>query len=308
MRGEAFSARMRRARRSERTVSGMDRPAEPRQIARCSSSRHPGACRLTSGVSRPVFSGLLVAGRTSEAIEVDPLEKLIYVAHKDGGDPIEDYRERLLHEASSRILQAGVAGLTLCIADVACDPRVDPQRLFGHGASIAASCSIWLESLDERAPIEEALRDAGSRIDGYLVTESVPQPYPDRSWSDGERSVGITQICAFPQPERLSDDEFFRLWHDEHTPFSFSFHPRRWRYERNVVARVLTPGAPPYRGIVYESWPELEDFLDPDRYVPKEMRELTDERVDGFVGYDALDLTVTSEFILKTFPPDPRGR
>jgi len=231
------------------------------------------------------------------------MEKLIYIAHKGANDSIERYRDQLLGDVAERILGTGVAGLTLRIADIASDPRVDTQRLFGNGASISASCSVWLESLDDRAVIEEALRDSGGRIDGYLVTESVPQPYPDRNWRDGERSTGVTQICAFPKPDRLPDDEFFRLWHEEHTPFSFSFHPRRWRYERNVVARVLTPNAPAYRGIVNESWPEFEDFLDPDRYVPPEMRTLSDERVDAFIGLDALDLTITSEFVLRSFPP-----
>ena len=106
----------------------------------------------------------------------------------------------------------------------------------------------------------------------------------------------------FHVTDHLADDEFFRLWHDEHTPFSFEFHPRRWRYERNVVARVLTPGAPPYRGIVNESWPEFEDFLDMDRYVPEELRAPSDDRVEGFIGLDALHLTVTSEYILRSFP------
>jgi hypothetical protein len=230
------------------------------------------------------------------------MEKLIYIAHKDANDPIEGYSDRLLSDAAARILDAGVSGLTMRVADLASDPRVDPQRLFGSGSSISASCSVWIESLDDRGEVEEALRDAGSRIDGYLVTESVPQPYSDRNWRDGERSTGVTQICAFPKPDRLAEEEFFRLWHEEHTPFSFSFHPRRWRYERNVVARVLTPGAPRYRGIVNESWPEFEDFLDPDRYVPLEMRALSDERVEGFIGLEALDLTITSEYILRSFP------
>ncbi|MCP4908008.1 MAG: hypothetical protein GY910_23800 [bacterium] len=231
------------------------------------------------------------------------MEKLIYIARKDASDPIEDFRDRLLGEVSKRILETGVSGLTLRVADLASDPRVTRERLFGCGASISASVSVWLESLDDRGSLEEALRDAGSSIDGYIVTESVPQPYTDRDWCDGERSTGISQVCAFPQPDRLADEEFFRLWHDQHTPFSFEFHPRRWRYERNVVARVLTPGAPPYRGIVIENWPEFEDFLDPDRYVPLEMQERSDERVEGFIGHEALDLTVTSEFILRSFPP-----
>jgi hypothetical protein len=230
------------------------------------------------------------------------MEKLVYIARKVAGCPIEEYRERLLGRCAERILESGVSGLTLCVADLADDPRVDRDRLVGSGPSIAATCSVWLSSLDDRHFIEAALRDTGAHIDGYLVTESVPQPYAKRNWADGERSPGLTQVCAFPQPDHLADDEFFRLWHDEHTPFSFEFHPRRWRYERNVVARVLTPGAPPYRGIVNESWPEFEDFLDMDRYVPEELRAPSDDRVEGFIGLDALHLTVTSEYILQSFP------
>jgi hypothetical protein len=230
------------------------------------------------------------------------MEKLIYIARQETELPIEEYREILLGECARQILGSGVSGLTICVADLASDPRVDRQRLVGTGPSIAATCSVWLASLDDRHPIEAALRETGAGLDGYLVTESVPQPYVERDWADGERSPGVTQVCLFPQPERLPDDEFFRLWHDEHTPFSFEFHPRRWRYERNVVARVLTPGAPAFRGIVNESWPEFEDFLDMDRYVPEALREPSDDRVEGFIGLDSLHLTVTSEYILRSFP------
>lgn len=101
-------------------------------------------------------------------------------------------------------------------------------------------------------------------VDQYTVTESVPQPR-QRTWSDGERTPGMTHFSWFPKPNRLTDEEFFHGWHDVHTPSTSALHPYRAEYERNSVARVLTPGSPPVRVLVAERWEKVEDHLDPDR-------------------------------------------
>ena len=45
-----------------------------------------------------------------------------------------------------------------------------------------------------------------------------------------------------------------RHWFNRQGPMSEKMQPRS-RYVRNVVDEVLTQGAPPYEGIVEESWP-----------------------------------------------------
>jgi len=232
------------------------------------------------------------------------MEKLVYIARKRSEDSIEAYRDALLAKASPAILASGALALTAQVADLATDPRVKPQQLFGEGASISAVVSVWLDSLDARAPIGAALAALGGRVDAYLVTESIPQAVPEREraqWKDGERSPGVTQIVMFPKPDRLSDEDFYRGWHEEHTPFSFELHPTRWCYVRNAVARALTPGAPPYRAIVEERWREFEEWLDPKRLFgsPEVLRRSAEELVH-YADFASLHQTVASEYILRS--------
>jgi hypothetical protein len=232
------------------------------------------------------------------------MEKLVYITRRPETPSMDVLCERLLGDVAKRIREAGVRGLVVQVADLADDPRVAPQQLFGEGASYASCVSVWLESLDDRRPIEEALSSLGGRVDGWLVTESVPQACEDRDWPDGERSPGVTQLVTFPKPERLSDEDFYRGWHDQHTPFSFELHPTRWSYTRNAVVRPLTSGAPPYRAIVEERWRSFEEWLDPKQLFgsPEVMRRSAED-LHHFADFASLNQTLLSEYILET--PDP---
>ncbi|MEZ4215900.1 MAG: hypothetical protein R3E88_05430 [Myxococcota bacterium] len=229
------------------------------------------------------------------------MEKLVYVLRRRAGDSIEAHRDALLATAAPAILEAGALALTAQVADLATDPRVRPEQLFGEGATYASVVSVWLDSLDARAPVTAALEALGGRVDAYLVTESVPQACVDRTWKDGERSPGVTQIVTFPKPERLTDEAFFRGWHDEHTPFSFELHPTRWSYVRNAVARALTPGAPPYRAIVEERWREFDEWLDPKRlFGSGDVLRRSAEELVHYADFASLNQTLASEWIVKS--------
>lgn len=192
-----------------------------------------------------------------------------------------------------------VRGLTIEIPDLADDPRVTPAHLAGRGREIAGAVSVWLDRVDDRFVIEEALSDIEAARVGYLVTESMVQPYAKRDWPDGEKSPGVTQFVTFEQPRDLADAAFFARWHDRISPMSFELHPTRTRYVRNVVARPLTPGAPPWRGIVCERWDSLDEWLDPSKLYSSQA--LFDEmQAVGFAEPGSVSLTLTSEWILKS--------
>ena len=171
------------------------------------------------------------------------MEKLDYLVW----EPVAD---------ASALLLPAVRGLT--VSSAAEDVRA--TLLMGRGAELAALVEVWLDSLDERHELEALL----GRCDGYLVTESVPQHEPTPA-PVGERSPGITHLTWFPKPERLTDEEFYRGWHEVHTPSSFALHPRRDGYVRDAVARAVTPGAPPVRAIVVERFRDVQDYADPAR-------------------------------------------
>jgi hypothetical protein len=187
------------------------------------------------------------------------VEKLVYCVWQEPGAPIEPLRERLFADSAPELLARSCGAVTLHVADVPGGFTTDRR-----GPALGAVASVWLDSVDHRAPIEESLRKLSPSVTGYLVTESVPLEYATRDWPDGARSPGVTVMAMFEQPAWLERDEFIRRWHESHTPKSLEIHPLR-RYVRNVVARVLTPGARPFAGIVPEAFETLEDFTDPRR-------------------------------------------
>ena len=228
------------------------------------------------------------------------MEKLIYFIFKEPDARASSMREALVDEVAPALIRAGTRGLSLQLADLAEDPRIPAENLYGEGPRIAASVSLWLDNLDTRKHIESALEAVGQGLAGYLVTESLVQDQV-RDWADGEASPGLTQLVCFPKPPRLRDEEFFHAWHDEFSPFSFEFHPLRTHYVRNVVARVLTPGAPPWRAIVEERWAQVEDWTDLGRrYASSDLMQQVAEVRESFLDPDGLALTVTTEWILQS--------
>jgi hypothetical protein len=228
------------------------------------------------------------------------MEKLIYLVWKREADTIEAFRDRLVGDVGPRLIRAGVSKLTLNVSDLRQQVGKGSGQYLGEGKTISACVSAWLDCLDGRGRLEELLHGIAARVDGYLVTESMPLRCPDRDWPDGTRSPGVTLWTAFPKPDRLSDEAFYERWHGHHTPLSFEVHPL-WEYTRNAVARVLTPGAPPHRAIVEERFRTLEDLVDPNRFfgAPENIqRVLTD--IATFTDFESINTAPMSEWILKS--------
>jgi len=228
------------------------------------------------------------------------MEKLVYLAWKHPAHSIEAYRRHLLEELTPRLLEAGARRLDVNVSDLL-GTLGKPMLLMGEGASLSAAVSLWLDCYDSRAAVEALLRAQAERLDGYLVTESVPQPCTDHAWPDGARSPGVTHFTWFEKPAAISDDEFFRAWHEVHTPFSFELHPRRWSYVRNSVTRTLTPGSPPIRAIVAERFRALEDYTDPKRlFGSKQALARSAAEVAHYADPTRLHSAPLSEFILRS--------
>jgi hypothetical protein len=230
------------------------------------------------------------------------VEKLVYLLWRRDGEEPAALREALLGEGATRRLAAGARALRFSFADLA--PELGGGGLvMGDGPRLAAVAELWLDCLDERAPLERVLAEGGRELDGYLVTESVPQPCRDRDWPDGVRSPGVSHFTWFPKPEALSDEQFFRGWHEQHTPLSFELHPLRWQYVRNSVARALTPGAPPVRAIVTERFRELGDYLDPKRlYGSRAVMKRMLAELPNFADARQMHSVPLSEYILSSAP------
>jgi hypothetical protein len=195
------------------------------------------------------------------------LKKLVYILWRPEEWDRARTRDTLLGRCAPRLLEAGAARLTMAIADPESRVRSPaPPRLFER--PVCALVNLWIDDENNRGPFEEVLRSAGFRIAGYLVEESVYTDYGGnrhagpRDWPDGQRSPGVTAVTLMERPKRIPRDEWIRRWHGTMSPVSEEIQPRT-RYVRNLVLEAVTPGAPPFEGIVEECWPSPRHVTNP---------------------------------------------
>ena len=227
------------------------------------------------------------------------MEKLVYA--------LWGVHEGLVEKAGPELLALDPYGLTVNVVD----PDVDMSAVVAASAGdrVGATVGIWLDSLDDRGPYEAVLDRVADKVAGYLVTESVPLAYDGRTWPDGERSPGVKQITMFDKRSDIDDAQFFARWHGSHAPLTFEVHPV-CLYVRHAVARAVTDGAPPWRGIVEEGLREVEDLTDPMRYFsaggsPDALEHNVKrvmEDVSTFLDLESVESYPTAEYILRSRP------
>jgi hypothetical protein len=189
------------------------------------------------------------------------VEKIIHGLWRAPDADPATIQKTLLSDVAPALLGLGVRGLRILVEE----PEASAMR-FGaadDGGLLTASVGVWLDSIDERQPVLDALAAAGCTTHAFLVTESVPLAYV--TVPTERPSPGVALLTLFHKREGIGDDEFFANWHGVQTPLSFDLHPITL-YMRNSIARALTPDAPAFRGIVEETVPTLEDLLDFDRF------------------------------------------
>lgn len=234
------------------------------------------------------------------------MEKLVYGLWRDPDQDLDPIRSTLLDEVAPALLGLGALGLRVCVEE----PEGAILRVGSSpdGALLAASVSLWIPSYDDRSPSEDAIDRAGAQTYGWLVAESEARSYGEhRTWLDGERSPGLSITTFFDKKADIDDEDFYRIWHGEHTPLSFEIHPF-WLYVRNQVLRPVTPGAPPVRGIVYEAVPTDADMLELTRFFgcadePDRLAEQigrVDAHMRTFGDTATLQCTPMREWIFRT--------
>jgi hypothetical protein len=240
------------------------------------------------------------------------LEKLMYhLWTPDSAGP--DVRVQLLiRELAPQLLALAPLGLTIDADDTGAQAP-PPLPLPDDEAPVRAVVSIWLEAYDLRGPYEVLLNAHSTRFAGYLVTESLYTDYggnqwsAPRDWPDGQRSPGVLTVTLMQQKRGTSYEEWMTFWHTRQSPMSEAIQPRA-RYVRNSVARAITPGAPPFLGIVEEAWPSVEDLTDPMRFYcgegdPTRMRanmQTMLTHINTLLDLDATRVHTMSEWILAS--------
>ncbi len=224
------------------------------------------------------------------------MEKLIYVLKAGPVAPVDPLAEwgHLLIEASRA---AGSISQSLLIPDQTETIRTRaPARLSPNFDSVGIILESWFDSLDARHELESAIAKIDSMFWGYLVTESTFGVLPEARGTDG-RVEGITQVTLNKKPKGVSDEAFYREWQEVHSKLSFELHPTRLSYERNSIARRLTPNSPRHRAIVLERFPRLEDFVDESIYFgdPEVVQKMF-AHVPKFYEFDSAITGAMSEY------------
>lgn len=193
--------------------------------------------------------------------------KVVYVLWEDAERSREDREQAVFQGLVPAILALEPVGLALDLDDTHSRvPSPSPFPLFTEKA--VGLVNVWLDDLEERAPVEAAISAAGFRTAGYLVDCTVYTDYggnphaPPRAWPDGERSPGVSAVTMFEKPGRIPEQEWLRRWHEGMSPVSEEIQPRQ-RYVRNRVITALTPDAPPFAGIVEEVFASGKHITNP---------------------------------------------
>jgi hypothetical protein len=75
------------------------------------------------------------------------------------------------------------------------------------------------------------------------------------------RSPGISTVAVVRRNPTFGERTFREFWYGHQSTMSGEVQPRL-HYTRNTVAYPVTPGAPPYDGIVVECWPSVDVVTD----------------------------------------------
>lgn len=188
------------------------------------------------------------------------MEKSVFVLFADSTEDRARLAARVRDELGPRLLELGVSGLVLHLADehVA---YAEAARRVRRTPGMVGLVSVFTETMAEVPAVEDLLRAVVPRYAGYRVDPHVALANTTRLAPLGERTPDPVVVAFLERPERLSASEWRRVWREEHVPVAIETQST-FHYVRNVVREPLTKGAPPWEGIVEEGFPR-DALLDP---------------------------------------------
>jgi hypothetical protein len=228
------------------------------------------------------------------------MEKLVYVLWRPHGAEADAFAAQL-KTAVAGWAPLGARKISLNVVDRFVEPAL-VVRLTHLDPPPSAVLTFWMDACDDRGAIEEDLLRRTSRFAGYLVVESVPLVNTTHTAPLGERTPGTNMIALIERPERIAYDRWIAHWHGHHKCVALETQCT-YAYVRNVVVRSLTPGAPPWAGIVEEGFPS-EAVTDPmlwyraggsEQTMQKNMARMI-ESVQAFLDIDRVESHPMSEY------------
>lgn len=229
----------------------------------------------------------------------------MYVLWRPEADSVDGFVDRLRHDVAPALLELGVHGLQINVADAAVAPAM--VRIVELDPQMEAAVSVWVDTVMDstRRPIEAALAGAAAKVAGYLVTESVPLRNTTRVAASGERTDGFANLAFLRRPDRLTREAWLDAWQNGHSQLAIDTQST-FGYTQNVVVRALTPDAPAFDGIVEELFPpealtDLHAFFDAVGDDDKLQRNMTamGESTDRFGASESIDVVPTSQYVFR---------
>lgn len=228
------------------------------------------------------------------------MEKLVYLLWKRDADSNNDvFRDRLLKSLPETLAADGASALKISISDsdVAAGETL---HLGPHRPD--AFVSFWLECIQDRGPAESRIAALAGRHAGYLVVESQALRLATDPARSGTRTRGFSLVgCIEPKPG-LSHERFIEIWETIHRDVAIRTQST-FSYVRNEVVRPVTPGAPPWQGIIEEGFPDEalsnpQAFYDAVGNEPKFRENLRRmiESCDAFIAMKKVDSHPMSEY------------
>ena len=188
----------------------------------------------------------------------------MYAAWCPDGEDAAGFAARLLDDVAPALLDAGAHMVRVHVTD----DEVAPGAGFfpaGHRRAalappIDAVVSAWVDTAvtSRRAGIDGVFADAGIRVAGYLVSESVPLAAEDAASTHDDpapvRTPGFTQVAFLRVPEGMDPREWRSRWKDGHTDVAIDTQSTT-AYRQNLVVHPLQDDAPTVAAIVEETFP-----------------------------------------------------
>ena len=230
----------------------------------------------------------------------------MYVLWRPEADSADVFAERLRHDVAPAVLDLGVRGLQVNVADAAVASAM--VRIAELDPQMEAVVSVWVDTVMAavRAPIEAVLTGVASKVAGYLVTESTPLPNTTRVAAAGGRTDGFANLAFLRRPERLTREAWLDAWQNGHSQLACDTQST-FGYTQNVVVRPLTADAPGFDGIVEELFPpealtDLYAFFDAVGDDDKLQRNMTamGESTDRFGASESIDVVPTSQYVFRS--------
>jgi hypothetical protein len=240
------------------------------------------------------------------------VEKLMYLVWLDPDATRADVAGVMHGLVGPRLLDLGPLRLGMDVWDPESNIPAPVPTPEGE-TPLHALVSVWLDTVELRAPYEAVLSEVAGRVAGYSVLESLYRDYggnrwsSERDWPDGARSPGVLTVALLQQPPEQTFEDWLARWHGRISPITEAIQPR-CRYVRNAVFRAVTPAAPPVRGIVEEAWPSLDHVTDPMLFYcadgdPDRMNaHITQmvEEINAFIDLGTFRSVTMSEWMLKS--------